>query len=332
MLHDRGDPVPPRFVVELFPSEPTCDLNSVAAIKQPSTTTSDRFVHVVKRFVINQPVALILSCETFNQIVLMLKDTAMQIVCHSDVQRARLARDHVHAVIVFLHTAHLPCHPDRVSRTAEAGRRPCHSIPNLLKPFLIILRRDHAQNSCAILGSSVAAWLPLHQNELDVVLDDCIRLVGLSEEAPAVLYFVRCIGNFVPDDWRQIIEANPPAMFLNSGMEGNDGMSSFILAPREADVPDHAHQSSAHNQGVKTSLPNSIQFFDEVVVVDDVTKLTRTAAILFQSPIGWRVEACCCFSYPVTASQQQVPRLRRLSALRQRALTLSTPPSSSRNP
>ena len=45
----------------------------------------DRFVHIVKCFVVHQTVALILPRETFNQIVFVLKYPAVKIVRHSDV-------------------------------------------------------------------------------------------------------------------------------------------------------------------------------------------------------------------------------------------------------
>jgi hypothetical protein len=40
------------------------------------------FVHIVKRLVINQPMALVLPGEALDQIVLVLKNTAVEIVGH----------------------------------------------------------------------------------------------------------------------------------------------------------------------------------------------------------------------------------------------------------
>jgi hypothetical protein len=41
---------------------------------------------VIKRFVINQPVTLVGSRETVNQVVLMLENATVQVVGHSDIQ------------------------------------------------------------------------------------------------------------------------------------------------------------------------------------------------------------------------------------------------------
>jgi hypothetical protein len=71
-------------------------------------------------------------------------------------------------------------------------------------------------------------------------------------------------------------------MLLNGRVEWHDGMPPFVLAARKADVPNHAPKPASHHKRVEASLPNPIQLFDEVIVVDDVTELARTVAILFR--------------------------------------------------
>ena len=64
--------------------------------------------------------------------------------------------------------------------------------------------------------TAIPAWLALHQDVFDIVLDDGIRLVRLSQKRSAISgHFVDGIRNFVPNDRREIIEAEVPAMLLD---------------------------------------------------------------------------------------------------------------------
>jgi hypothetical protein len=71
----------------------------------------DRFVRIVERLVIDQPMTLVLPSKSFNQIVLMFPDPAMQIVRHTDIENAGAARDHVNAVPMLFHALPPNCHP-----------------------------------------------------------------------------------------------------------------------------------------------------------------------------------------------------------------------------
>jgi hypothetical protein len=95
----------------------------------------NRLVNIVERFVINQTVALILPRETFNQLVLVLEDAPVKIIRHPDVQSARFTRNHVHAVIVFLHTSHtLSSRPSQLN--GEAGQLASGGTCCPLRPHL----------------------------------------------------------------------------------------------------------------------------------------------------------------------------------------------------
>ena len=54
--------------------------------------------------------------------------------------------------------------------------------PDLLEPLLVILAGDNAQDSCGDTRCAVTAWLAFHQDELDIVLDYGIGLVGFAEK------------------------------------------------------------------------------------------------------------------------------------------------------
>ena len=54
--------------------------------------------------------------------------------------------------------------------------------PDLLEPLLVVLCRKHAKDASSDGRIAVPSSLALHQNELDVVLDDCVGFVGLAQE------------------------------------------------------------------------------------------------------------------------------------------------------
>src|SRR5690242_2119273 len=110
------------------------------------------------------------------------------------------------------------------------GRGPGNSLPDLLKPFLVIVRRYEAQNLRRNIRCAVSTWLSLHQNEFNVVLNHGVGLIRFPQEARTVFDFIRCIRDFMPDDRRQVVEANPPTMFLYRRMKRNYRVAPTVLA------------------------------------------------------------------------------------------------------
>src|SRR5262245_26540784 len=95
--------------------------------------------------------------------------------------------------------------------------------PDLLKPRLMVPVGEQAENLRRDVRRTVAAWLPLHQDEFDIVLDDRVRLIGLAEERRAVtLRFEPGVGDLVPDDRGQVIIPHRPAMLLYGCVQGDD--------------------------------------------------------------------------------------------------------------
>ena len=155
----------------------------------------------------------------------------------------------------------------------------------------MVFGRNDTQDARGEGGASVATGLPLHQDELDVVLDDGVRLVGLAQKAAAfTLGFVRRIGNFVPDDRCEIVEAETAAVLLNRCVERNDGVSAAVLPPRQAHVANNDDQATAGNEYAKTVAPHFIQFGKKLIVDRDVAELTVVLAVRLQRPIRRRRE------------------------------------------
>src|SRR3990172_5393166 len=75
--------------------------------------------------------------------------------------------------------------------------------PGLVGPF-----RDYTQEPHCLCGATIPAGLSLHQDELYVVLDDRVGLIGLAKESGTILDLKRCVGDLVPDHGRKIVEPN----------------------------------------------------------------------------------------------------------------------------
>ena len=119
---------------------------------------------------------------------------------------------------------------------AERENRGAGDGPELLKPFIEFVLGNHAQAALFLGRLAVAARLALHEDEFDVVLDDGVWLVGFAEEFRAVAHFVAGVGNLVPDDWIQVVETELAALHADVRMKRHDGVSSIVVAPRQADI------------------------------------------------------------------------------------------------
>jgi len=160
--------------------------------------------------------------------------------------------------------------------------------PELLEPFVELVLGDHAQPALFFGGFAVATRLALHEDELDVILNDGVRLVGLAEKFRAVADLVAGIRDFVPDDRVEVVEPKLAALDANIGMQGHHGMPAVIFLPRQAYVPHHADQPPARHQHAVRFRPDPIQFRQEVIVILDVTHLPLGIIIILERPIGRR--------------------------------------------
>src|SRR6516165_7169748 len=127
--------------------------------------------------------------------------------------------------------------------------------PNLLEPRFVVLNGEQAEHLRREVGRAITARLSLHQDELDVVLDDRVRLVRLPEERGSVALGLQPrVGDLVPDDGCQVVITHETAVFLDRGMERDDSVPATVLPPREADIAHHTDQPAARYEGVETPL------------------------------------------------------------------------------
>ncbi len=62
--------------------------------------------------------------------------------------------------------------------------------PDLLEPVMVLLFGEARGIALVFSGLPVASGLAQHQNELNVILDDCVGFVGLAQKARSVLDLV----------------------------------------------------------------------------------------------------------------------------------------------
>jgi len=131
----------------------------------------------------------------------------------------------------------------------------------------------------------------INQDELDVVLDHRVGLVRLAEKAAAVAAAREGrVGDLVPDDRRQIGEADPPAALLDRRMQRHHLMHAEVAAPRQANIADHADQPPARDQRVEAVPPDLVELVEESLIAPDVAELTFRVVVLLGRPVRRRGE------------------------------------------
>lgn len=172
-----------------------------------------------------------------------------------------------------------------------ASGRPGEARPDLLEPLLVVGLGDDAKDSGRQVGGAVTAGLSLHQDEFDVILDNGVGFVGLAQEGrPVSLGLELRVGDLVPNDRGQVVEADGPTMFLDRSMEGYYGMPAAVLAAGKADVPNDTDQPPAGHERIETAPPNPVQFLKELLVVGDEPELFVAPVVLLQRPVRRRGE------------------------------------------
>ncbi len=164
-------------------------------------------------------------------------------------------------------------------------RRSTRDVPYLLEPSVKVFFGDSASLSLSICRLPVPTRLPLHQYEFNIILYDRIRLVGLSKKLGPILDLIGGISDFVPKDRVQVVESDAPANDADIGMQRKNQMTSEI-APRNADIPDDAHQTATWNKDSVGMPPDLLQLKKECFVVLDMTELVRVFIIPLEFPVG----------------------------------------------
>src|SRR5947208_14660224 len=97
------------------------------------------------------------------------------------------------------------------------------------------LRRDKAEQPRSQVGAAIATWLAKHEDVFDVVLDDRVWLVGLTEKTATVAFGLENrVCDLVPDDWSKSVKADSAAMLGDGGMQRHDRVAALVTPPRPA--------------------------------------------------------------------------------------------------
>src|SRR5690606_13568547 len=117
--------------------------------------------------------------------------------------------------------------------------------PDLPKPLAVVRLRDDRERTHRVGRAPVATRLPLEEYVFSVVLDDSVRLVGLSEETAAVAGRLQLrIRDLIPDDRGEVVEPEKPAPLLYARVEREHRVTSE-LAARHAHVSYNDDESTA---------------------------------------------------------------------------------------
>ena len=98
--------------------------------------------------------------------------------------------------------------------------------PDLPEPPPVIIAVNDREVALQRGRVAVAAGFAEHQNELDVVLDDRVGLVGLAEECrPVARGLGGEVADLAPDDRSERVEADLLTLHLHVRMRGLDQVS-----------------------------------------------------------------------------------------------------------
>ncbi len=84
------------------------------------------------------------------------------------------------------------------------------SVPDLLEPLLVFFLSESGCVPLLICRLTIPPRFAKHQDELYVIFNNGIGLVGLAEKARPVFDLVIGIGDFVPKNRTEVVEANLP--------------------------------------------------------------------------------------------------------------------------
>jgi hypothetical protein len=95
----------------------------------------------------------------------------------------------------------------------------------------VVVRRNNTQHPGCLGWRAVTSRLLLHQDVLDVVLDDSIWLIWLAEESSSGLHFVLRVGDLVPDYGSEVYETDPSAALLDACVQRNHRVVAVVGLP-----------------------------------------------------------------------------------------------------
>jgi len=127
---------------------------------------------------------------------------------------------------------------------------------------------------------AVSSGLALHKDELNVIFDDGIWLVGSAKEFGTPIGLKSGIADLVPDNRVQVVKTNLPALHTDIGVKRDYPVAS-VPAARQADTAHYAYEATTRDENAEALPPHHVQPVQELLAVPDVAELARRPRIFF---------------------------------------------------
>src|SRR6266446_6309786 len=101
--------------------------------------------------------------------------------------------------------------------------------------------------------------LSQHQNIFDIILDYSVGLVWLSKKSATVSFGLeRRVGDFVPENWSQVVKANALRADGVMRVQRNHEVSSVVSTARKANIPSVTDEPSSGYQYAVAVAPHFV--------------------------------------------------------------------------
>src|SRR5207253_9226312 len=129
---------------------------------------------------------------------------------------------------------------------------------------------------------SIFPALPKKEDVLNIVFHDGAGLIGLAVETRSIAFGLGyAVGDLVPEDWCQAVEAHASRSHLDIRVQRHDVVPAALL-PRDAHVTDDATDPTAGNEDARALAPYLVELGEERFIVLDVAHLPLAVLVLLQ--------------------------------------------------
>lgn len=91
----------------------------------------------------------------------------------------------------------------------------CDAVPYLSKPLFVILFGNYAEDPSRHAWVSVTPWFPFHKDELNIILDYCVRFIWFPKKSRATFGFMSNIRYLMPNYGGQVVKTYLTTMLLD---------------------------------------------------------------------------------------------------------------------
>jgi len=123
----------------------------------------------------------------------------------------------------------------------------------------MIFLGNHGERAYGDGGAPIPTRLVLKQDVFDIVYNNCVRFIGFAEKTRAVTRRLKfSIGDFMPNNRRQVVETNGAAVFLNAGVQRKNDVTTKV-ATRQANITNDNNETASRNKNTINAAPNLVK-------------------------------------------------------------------------